>query len=134
MVNRASPSVRAAGAALTAGVSVAINDIANEVSAAVSGSTITAAGNVGLTATSNATIDAWTLAAAVGAAGGQGGGFSFAGAGSGSGNTIQNTVKAEILSGSTVTTTGAGSVTLKATDTSQDHCGRGRCGGCSGWG
>ena len=107
------------GAAVTAGVSIAHNDIQNEVSATVSSSTIIAAGNVGLTATSTATIDAWTLAVAVGAAGGQGGGFSFAGAGSGSGNTIQNTVKAEILHGSTVTTTDAGSVTLSATDTSK---------------
>ncbi|MCU0963385.1 MAG: hypothetical protein MUF48_25115, partial [Pirellulaceae bacterium] len=108
-----------AGTALTAGVSIAINDIQNEVSATVSSSTITAAGNVGLTATSTATIDAWTLAVAVGAAGGQGAGFSFAGAGSGSGNAIQNTIKAEIRNNSNVTTTGAGSVTLSATDTSK---------------
>ncbi len=83
------------GMALTAGVSVAINDIQNEVSSTVSGSTISAVGNVALAATSTATVDALTIAAAIGAAGGKGGGFSFAGAGSGSGNTVRNTVQAQ---------------------------------------
>ena len=106
------------GAALSAGVSVAMNDIANQVFAVIDGSTVTSAGSVGLLATSSATIDALTIAGAIGAAGGQGGGFSFAGAGAGSGNTIKNTVKAAILNGSTVTTTVAGAVSLTARDTS----------------
>ena len=107
------------GTALTAGVSIATNDIENQIRAAIDDSTITAAGNVELTATSGATIDAFTIAVAVGASGGEGKGFTFAGAGSGSGNTIKNIVEAGIKNGSTVTTTGTGAVKLSAADTSK---------------
>ena len=72
-----------------------------------------------LTATSTATIDAWTLAVAVGGGGGQGGGFSIAGAGSGSGNSIQNTVKRKSSTAAPSPPRAAGSVTLSATDTSK---------------
>ena len=107
------------GTALTAAVSLAINDVADQVLAVIDGSTVTVAGNVELTATSTATISALTIAGTGGVAGGQGAGFTFSGAGSGSGNTIQNTTKAEIRNVSALTTTGTGSVTLKATDTSK---------------
>ena len=52
------------GTALTAGVSVAINDIENQVRAVIDGSTVTVPSNVELTATSSATIDAFTIAVA----------------------------------------------------------------------
>ena len=107
------------GSALTAGLSVAINDIANQVLAVIDDSTVEANGAVQLTATSTATVDALTIAVAFAGSGGQGGGFSFSGAGSGSGNTIENVVKAGILNGAAVTTRGTGSVTLAATDTSK---------------
>ena len=106
------------GTALTAGVSVAINDIENQIRAIIDHSTVTAASNVELTATSSATVDALTIAVAVGASGGEGKGFTFGGAGSGSGNTIKNIVEAGIKNGSKVTTNGTGLVKLSATDTS----------------
>jgi Ca2+-binding RTX toxin-like protein len=105
------------GISVSAGISLAINNIANTVTALIVLSTMTSAGNLELTATSKAIIDALTIAGGGSFAGGQGGGFSFAGAGTGSGNTIRNMVEAAIRNGSTITSTN-GDVDLAASDNS----------------
>jgi len=106
------------GVSVSAGVSVAINDIANTIRASIDGATVTSAGDVVLSATSTAVIDALTIAGGGSFAGGKGGGVAISGAGSGSGNTIDNTVEATICSGSTVETPGGGAVKLTAVDNS----------------
>ena len=95
-------------AALSVGIVVAINRIANDVKATVVGSTITATGAVSVLADSVPTIRAFTLAVAVSIQKMSGGSSSFdlnfAGAGSGSGNKIDNIVEASVT-GSTLTGT-----------------------------
>ncbi len=107
------------GTSFAIGISVAINDIGNNIYALIDDSTVTSGGNVSLTAASTPTIQALTIggAVAVGSSN-QKTGFAFSGAGAGSGNTIRNTAEAAIRNGSTVTTTGAGAVLLTATDAS----------------
>ena len=98
-------------AALSLGIVVAINRIANDVKATVVGSTIAADGAVSVLATSVPTIRAFTLAVAVSIQKMSGGSSSFdlnfAGAGSGSGNKVDNIVEASVtgstLSGTTIT-------------------------------
>jgi hypothetical protein len=106
---------------VTFGVSVAINDIENTIESLVDDSTVTAGGDLALSAVSDIEIDALTIAGALsGTVASQQGGLTvdIAGAGAGSGNTITNTVSATIENGSTVTTTGSGDVSLLATDDS----------------
>ena len=107
------------GPALSTGISVAINEIGNNLYALIDDSTVTSGGNVALLAASTPTIYALTIggAVAVGSSN-QKTGFAFSGAGAGSGNTIRNTMEAAIKNGSTVTTTGTGSVMLTASDAS----------------
>ena len=107
------------GTSFAIGISVAINDIENNIHALIDESTVTSGGNVALTAASTPTIQALTIggAVAVGSSN-QKSGFAFSGAGAGSGNTIKNTIEAAIKNGSTVTTTGTGAVMLTATDAS----------------
>ncbi|MHC4336124.1 MAG: beta strand repeat-containing protein, partial [Planctomycetota bacterium] len=109
-----------AGAAISVGISAAINEIDNDVRAVIDDSGVTATGNIELNATSTSKIDALTIggAVAVGSSG-KGAGLSFAGAGAGSGNTITNTIEAAVKNSSTVTTTGIGAeVKLTALDNS----------------
>jgi hypothetical protein len=107
------------GTSFAIGISVAINDIGNNLYALIDDSTVTSGGNVALLAASTPTIYALTIggAVAVGSSN-QKTGFAFSGAGAGSGNTIRNTIEAAIKNGSTVTTTGTGAVLLTATDAS----------------
>nr|WP_293778378.1 DUF4347 domain-containing protein [uncultured Oxalicibacterium sp.] len=99
------------------GISVAVNKITDSVEAAIDSATVSAAGNLSLTATEDADIRALTVGGAVGVSGG-GGGAGVGAAGAGSGNTIRNTVLAAIRNASSVTTTNSGSVSLTATDSS----------------
>ncbi len=129
---------KGSGTAISIGMSMAINEISNDIYATIDNSTILSGGNVGLTATSTSTIDALTIggALAVGASG-KGSGLAFSGAGAGSGNTVKNTIEAAIKNGSLVTTTGTGAVNLTATDGSNitaDAGGVGIAVGASGQG
>jgi hypothetical protein len=101
------------GAAVTAGASAAKNYINNTAAAMISGSSVISHGGVELTANSESTIWAMTIAATGGGSGGAGGGFSINGAGSGSINTIDNRTEASITNTSTVTTFG-GDIVLTA--------------------
>jgi len=107
------------GTALSTGISVAINEIGNNLYALIDDSTVNSGGDVALLATSTPTIYALTIggAVAVGSSS-EKTGFAFSGAGAGSGNTIRNTIEAAIKNGSTVTTTGTGEVSLSAMDAS----------------
>jgi hypothetical protein len=107
-----------------AGAAGALNNIASNVTATIDPSTVTATG-IDIEATSTATI--FGLAIGVGGtlSSTQSAGITFVGAGSGVGNAVNNHVEATIKDGSNVTTTGAGSVTLKATDTSSVTAGAG---------
>ncbi len=93
--------------ALSIGIVVAINRIANDVKATVDGSTITADGTIAVLATSVPTIRAFTLAISATVQVMSGGSSSFdanfAGAGSGSGNKIDNTVAATVTGDATLT-------------------------------
>ncbi|MFO7617339.1 MAG: hypothetical protein R6V75_08800, partial [Bacteroidales bacterium] len=110
---------QSSGTALSIGISVAVNEIGNDVYAVTDDSAVISGGNVVLSATSASTIDALSIGGAVSVgASSQATGFAFAGAGAGSGNTIRNTIEAAIRNGSTVTTTGAGAVILTAVDAS----------------
>jgi hypothetical protein len=101
----------------TLGAAIAVNDISNTVEALVlDAAAVRSAGEIGLIASSMPTIYALTVAGSLTNAGSKKGGLSFSGAGAGSGNTIENTVEAAIRSGSSVETTGTGSVKLTATD------------------
>jgi hypothetical protein len=112
------------GTAGTSGVSggngpaVATNAIGNSVVATITGSTVTATGDVDVVAQSGATIDAGTVGLAGALAGGSSAGVALTGAGSASANQIYNTVEASIKAHSTVTST-AGAVNVTGTDTAQ---------------
>ena len=108
------------GAGASVGVSVAINDVQDNVWAYINKSTASATGgDVTVTATETATIDAWTIGGAVGV-GSSGGadGLGLGAAGAGSGNTVMNHVYAYIQGNSNVTTNSHGDVVLMANDTS----------------
>src|SRR5262249_36469711 len=111
--------------AASLGVAAATDDIADSVETFITDSSVTAAGNVELSATETAVITTLAIGGAISAAIGEGGGGAIAVAGSESDNTIKNKVWAYIknsrASGSTVVsagTGGAGHVTLSATDSS----------------
>ncbi len=64
------------------GISVAINDIQDDVQAYINNSTVGTTGqDLTLTATESATIDAWTIGGAAGIGVGAGGGFAGVGIG-----------------------------------------------------
>jgi hypothetical protein len=111
-----------ASGAISAGVSASVNEIGkhggHSVSSYVENSKLTAAGDIGLNATSTASIYALAMGGAVGATGGGGGGGIGVGlAGAGSGNTIASTVQTYISSGSDVRATNLGNITMLAIDT-----------------
>ena len=106
------------------GVSVAVNNVARAVTAAVDAADVTAANAVSALATESATIEALTVAGsgAIGASSG-GIGVALAGTGAGSGNQIANVVTAEIGAASTVAAdqagvATAGGLTVAASNTS----------------
>ncbi len=124
------------GAALSIGISAAINDIQDNVQAYINNSVVSATGhNVALTATETASIDAWTLGGAVAVGVGAGAiGIGIGSAGAGSGNTVSNNVYADIGGNSTVTTQNGGDVIVTATDTSSIEAIAGGLGGGVGAG
>ena len=105
-----------AGIAGSVGVSVAVNQIGNTVTAGIEGSTVNSSGGVSLDAEETASIYALTVAGSVSVGGGETVGVAFAGAGAGSGNSIINTVQAIINGGSSVTTSNDKDVMLTARD------------------
>ena len=106
------------------GVAAANNDIADTVTADVDASNVSSAGGVQIKATENATIFTITVGGAVAVGVGDLGGAGVAVAGSDSTNAIENTVKAYVDNGSTVTARG-GDVSIAATDTSSITAGGG---------
>ena len=108
-----------AAVAASIGVSVAVNTITDTVEANIDDSTVTAAGGVSLTASTQPpqgadSIKAVTVAGGA-AVGVDGVSTAFPFAGAGSGNTITDKVTASITGGSLVTAT-SGDVTLSAKD------------------
>ena len=102
------------GAALSFGVSVAINDLTSNISALIDNSTMVASG-VSVLATANTDVDSLSIAGALSARQGQGGTTgSLGAAGAGSQNSVANTVTANITD-STVTANTDG-ITIRATD------------------
>ncbi len=100
---------------LAVGVSVAFNEIGNTTQAYVSGSTLSSAGDVNVTAIAMPTIEALTIGVAVAVAvSDQAGGVAGSGAGAGSGDIVQNSVLAYI--DNSVVTTSAGAIDVSATD------------------
>ncbi|MDK9703142.1 MAG: DUF4347 domain-containing protein [Sulfuritalea sp.] len=108
------------GGAVAVGASTANSDVANTVSAYVDHANVTAAAgqNVEFSATETAVVATMSIGGAFGGSGGAGGGVTAMAAGAGSGNKIANKVYAYIANGSTVNTSGSGSVKLTATDSS----------------
>ncbi len=111
------------GAAVTVGVSFAVNTINNSTEAYIVGSTVTSSGDVILNAESTASIWSMTMAFALSASVG-GLGLSGTAVGSQSDNQISNTVSAYIANdtvtgtASSVTTTNGASVLMTARDKS----------------
>ncbi len=105
------------GVSVSLGVAVAINSVADPVKAFISGSTVSAAGTVSLSASETANIQALTIGGAIGVAGGGGSSVGVAAAGAGSGNTITDDIEAGITGGSDVTAQGGG-ISISATDNS----------------
>jgi hypothetical protein len=103
---------------LAFGASAAVNNVSTDVHALINGATVTAPGDITLTAHAQDTIYALTLAGTLQNSTSSAGSvtLAFAGAGAGSGNFLNNTVEALVRPGSTVTTTNGGGVTLSATD------------------
>ncbi len=107
-------------AAISAGIGVSINNIANDTEAYIDNSIITVNQDLNIEANSTSTIDAFALGASVSTAStttGNGAAFSLSGAGAGTNNQVQNTTAAYI-NDSTVNSTG-GSVLISAIDESQ---------------
>ena len=114
-------------AALSFGVSVAINDISGNVAASVDNSVVRlAAGNLRVDAQSESRAKALSIAGGVSANFGAGQSGSFGGAGAHAENSIVRTIAAEVRTGSIVTVD-AGSVTVTASDGSENHRRRRRC-------
>jgi autotransporter-associated beta strand protein len=108
--------------AVTIGAAAAFNIITGGSNGAqIVGSTVTSGGDVALEAQSDPLIWSQAISLSVGIAmsGGADAGIILDGAGAGSGNEIRNTTEAVITGDSLVTTSGAGDVTLTATDDSQ---------------
>ncbi len=105
-------------AALAVGISIANNEIANEIKAYMEDATVTT-DDVELTGESTATIDGWSIAGAAAAGGSsQGSGLAGAGAGAVSHNEITNVIEAYITDGGFVTAND-GDVRVTATDSSK---------------
>ncbi len=105
------------------GASESNNSIGQEgngesVKAYINNSTVSAAGDVTIMATSTAAIDALAIGGAASGSGTGGTGLSgeLTGAGAGTINTLTQTIEASIKGGSSVTTTNSGSVNLTADD------------------
>gem|GEM_PF-3223135 len=81
-----------AGLGVAAGVAAAENLVTSTTTASVVTTKLTSAGGIGIEASSDPTIHAWTIGVAVAAGSGTGG--KFAGAGAGSGNTVNSTTEA----------------------------------------
>ncbi len=101
------------------GITVAINDIENDVRAIVDGSVAKAKGNASVTAFSRPSIEVFSLSGTAGGSidTGQSGGtlaVAFFGAGTGSGNEIDNIVEALVRNGATLESTD-GTATVSAT-------------------
>ena len=101
------------------GITVAINDIENDVRAIVDGSVAKAKGNASVTAFSRPSIEVFSLSGTGGGSidTGQSGGtlaVAFFGAGTGSGNEIDNIVEALVRNGATLESTD-GTATVSAT-------------------
>jgi hypothetical protein len=103
---------------ITVGAALAVNLVANTISAIVRGaSTVTATGGgVSVVAAGGAVIDVLTIGIAGAITAGSGGGIAFAGAGSASVNSIASQVQA-LVESSTIDT--AGGVTVAATDSTR---------------
>ncbi len=106
------------GFALEVGAAISINEIENSITAEINRSTVNGAAAVDLSASSTATIDAFSIAAGAGGAGGEGGGIAIALNGAGSGNTIKNTIAA-VVENSTLNTPAGVAVSVSAEDTSK---------------
>jgi len=112
-----------ASISVAVGASTAMNTIGgpkspDQVTAAVEGSTVDAAGSVAVTAIASPSIESITAAGSGSVTDGSLASVGFDGAGSGSINTISTTVEALINGGSIVTTTDGGGVSLTATGSS----------------
>jgi hypothetical protein len=108
--------------AIAVGLSVAVNQITDNVTAEVNGASSVNAATLAIIAqVTSSKIDAWTIAGAGSVAqGGSSSGISFTGAGAGSGNTISDTVLATLTNVPTVTlTSSAAAATITASDSSR---------------
>ncbi|MCA9138153.1 MAG: hypothetical protein KDB00_15385, partial [Planctomycetales bacterium] len=117
----------AAGVSASFGFSAAENTVENSVRSNISGTTVLAFGDIDLTASEQATIDALTIGGAVAVGAGGAAGIGVGAAGAGSGNTIRNQVEASLRDGANVETT-TGSVALSATDDSSIYADGGAIG------
>ncbi len=107
---------------LAAGVSVASNEIGNTTEAYVDNSTVTAAGDLNLTATSMPTIRALTIGVAVAVAvSDEAGGVAGSGAGAGSGDTVHDTILAYINNSTVTSSAGAIQVERHRQRRHRDH-------------
>ena len=102
---------------IAVGISFAINEITNSLSAVIDNASMTTENDISVTSTSAVTIDALTIGGAGAVATGSGTDLAFAGAGAGSGNTIENTIEAAVKNNSTINANN-NALTLTATDTS----------------
>ncbi|HPM80080.1 MAG TPA: hypothetical protein PLF81_05245, partial [Candidatus Anammoximicrobium sp.] len=104
---------------VTVGVVLTKNDVANRILAHIDNATVSAGGNIELDANSTCSVKSLTVFVSLAISLFGKASFMAAGDGANSTNTIYNAIDAYILdSQSTVTTTGAGSVLLSATDNS----------------
>ena len=88
------------------GVSWAINEIENTVLTVIDAASVTSAGNLSVTALSDAAIDALAIAGAAAVADAESIGGTLGGAGTGVDNTIDNRTEALVRNGSTLSVTG----------------------------
>ncbi|MEO0518743.1 MAG: DUF4347 domain-containing protein, partial [Cyanobacteria bacterium P01_A01_bin.116] len=107
----------AAAGSLSVGVSIAENEIKNNIDAYVEQSTVTSDGAVSIDATSTATVDALSIGGAAAVSTGELT-LSLSGAGAGTTNTIDNAITAQVSQGAVITTTNNATVAVTATDDS----------------
>ncbi|BAS59688.1 hemagglutinin/hemolysin-like protein [Leptolyngbya boryana NIES-2135] len=106
-------------ASVSAGAGLSYNDVTNMVSAYVDKSTLTASGNVAITAASTGTIDSFALGAAAAVSTNASWlAMSLSGAGAGANNDIETTISAYVTNGSSITTSNSGTISISATDDS----------------
>jgi hypothetical protein len=111
-----------AGIGLAIGASVAVNTISDQVQADVDNSSVSSAGNLSFTATTQNSIESVVISLSFAlAAAGSGSapipiGVAVSGAGAGANNTISDTVSADVTNGASVTA--AGNVQIVASDDS----------------